>query len=146
MEKNKKFHVEYTGVMDPLCIPLCDALNSCSGIKTVESCCGHGNEPYRIWFKCLGIDSYGLSVITRAVDSRYSGTNLQWSIKLETVDEIDEGYMSVCFLLESNRPYITEEEMKQNIDQIIENITEWSDPKYADFFGMIRFYSPNVKF
>jgi hypothetical protein len=28
---------------------LCEALNTLPGVRTYESCCGHGQEPYRIW-------------------------------------------------------------------------------------------------
>lgn len=40
----------YCEPIDKECAGLCDFLNSLSGIKTIESCCGHGKEPYRIWF------------------------------------------------------------------------------------------------
>jgi hypothetical protein len=36
--------------MDKECIALCDAINTIPGIKTVCSCCGHGQGKYRIWF------------------------------------------------------------------------------------------------
>ena len=42
--------MNYDGDMDIECIALCDALNGLPGIQTNESCCGHGNHPYRIWF------------------------------------------------------------------------------------------------
>ncbi len=42
---------KYVGNMDPECVRLCDAMNAFPGIRTVESCCGHGKKPYRIWFK-----------------------------------------------------------------------------------------------
>lgn len=36
--------------LDPEVLALCKAINECvDGVITVESCCGHGNEPYRIW-------------------------------------------------------------------------------------------------
>ena len=35
--------------MDPESIELCQALNLFEGIKTIESCCGHGDRPYKIW-------------------------------------------------------------------------------------------------
>jgi tRNA(Phe) wybutosine-synthesizing methylase Tyw3 len=38
--------------IDPECIPLCAAINeSMTGVKTVESCCGHGRERYMIWVR-----------------------------------------------------------------------------------------------
>lgn len=36
--------------MDKECIKLCHALNMLPGIKTFESCCGHGNSEYSIYF------------------------------------------------------------------------------------------------
>jgi hypothetical protein len=35
---------------------LCKALNSLDGITTVESCCGHSKEPFRIWFHADNVD------------------------------------------------------------------------------------------
>ncbi len=41
--------------MDRECIKLCKALNKLGGISTIESCCGHNRDPYRIWFWCSDI-------------------------------------------------------------------------------------------
>lgn len=38
------------GTLDPEVLALCEALNDLPGIRTTESCCGHGRHPYRIWF------------------------------------------------------------------------------------------------
>lgn len=45
--------------MDPECVLLCTAMNTMPGIRTVESCCGHGreDEPYRIWFEAADLAS-----------------------------------------------------------------------------------------
>jgi len=42
--------MKYDENMDAECIPLCDALNLLPGIKTFESCCGHGEKPFAIHF------------------------------------------------------------------------------------------------
>jgi hypothetical protein len=52
--------MKYTGKMDPECIKLCDAMNKVPGIRTIESCCGHGERPYRIWFKSKNLKSLPL--------------------------------------------------------------------------------------
>ena len=41
--------------VDKECVALCKALNKLPGIHTEESCCGHGKEPFGIWFRadCL---------------------------------------------------------------------------------------------
>ena len=41
----------YDGIMDKECIKLCDMINNFEGIRTIESCCGHGKHEYRIWFE-----------------------------------------------------------------------------------------------
>jgi hypothetical protein len=42
--------------LDDECLDLCKALNAISGIRTLESCCGHGDRPYMIWFKPESLD------------------------------------------------------------------------------------------
>lgn len=37
--------------MDKECIDICKAINQIPGIRTVESCCGHDERQYHIWFK-----------------------------------------------------------------------------------------------
>jgi hypothetical protein len=41
---------QYDDRMDPQCIPLCDAINRIHGIETFESCCGHGERKFVIFF------------------------------------------------------------------------------------------------
>lgn len=38
-------------------IVLCEALNKLPGIRTIESCYGHGSKPYRIWFLAKDLES-----------------------------------------------------------------------------------------
>jgi hypothetical protein len=60
--KTKKDHVEsggvldrYDGKMDAECLR--DAMNLVPGIETCLSCCGHGEHPYRVWFRAESIDA-----------------------------------------------------------------------------------------
>ena len=41
--------------MDAEVVTLCKALNRMPGIRTIESCCGHGGSPYHIWLKANGL-------------------------------------------------------------------------------------------
>ena len=43
--------------LDIECEPLCHALSIMPGIRTVESCCGHGERPYHIWFEVQDLDN-----------------------------------------------------------------------------------------
>ncbi len=36
--------------LDPQCLDLCTAMNKLPGIRTTDSCCGHGKSPYRVFF------------------------------------------------------------------------------------------------
>lgn len=45
-------NLNYDGNMDKECVELCNALNNIPYVTTFESCCGHGKDVFRIWFKC----------------------------------------------------------------------------------------------
>ena len=57
--------------MDTACIGLCAAVNLFPGIETVESCCGHGERPYRIWFTATSL--YVLPALLFWIDGCHSG-------------------------------------------------------------------------
>ena len=46
----------YPPDIDDGCILLCDAINSIPCLHTYESCCGHGIEPFHIWFLCHNLE------------------------------------------------------------------------------------------
>lgn len=43
--------------IDIECIALCDAINLFPGIQTLESCCGHGEKSFRIWFSADNLEA-----------------------------------------------------------------------------------------
>ena len=43
--------------LDKEVVPLVDALNAMEGVVTVESCCGHGKDPFYIWFYAESVDT-----------------------------------------------------------------------------------------
>src|SRR5258708_32116345 len=47
----------YDANMDPECVALCDVLNDMPGVRTCESCCGHGRHSFRIWFEIDVLDA-----------------------------------------------------------------------------------------
>lgn len=49
--------MKYDGRMDPECVKLCDTLNALPGIRTFESCCGHGNYEFHVWFFATEVQS-----------------------------------------------------------------------------------------
>ena len=94
--------MKYDGKMDKACIALCDAINSIPGLRTFESCCGHGKQPMRIWLKAKMVQS--LYVLARSVNRMYGGpVNNRTEFKewFVIAQDKDSG-MCVIFLLESS--------------------------------------------
>lgn len=56
VKKPVVYESEGDDIMDPQCIPICDALNLLPGIETISSCCGHGYAPFRIYFIAWTLD------------------------------------------------------------------------------------------
>ena len=54
--------MHYPPDMDKECIRLCDALNELPGITTIESCCGHGRDMFRIFFDADSLKDLGVMV------------------------------------------------------------------------------------
>lgn len=63
--------------MDVECIDICTALNELPGIETVESCCGHGKRPFRIFFRASALES--LHPVLRCVASSAWSVEAFWS-------------------------------------------------------------------
>ena len=56
--------------LDKACKSLCIALNRLPGVETTESCCGHGDNPYRIWMD-VDWQSVGGITLARCSSGRY---------------------------------------------------------------------------
>lgn len=57
--------------LDEPCLNLCAALNLLPGIETTDSCCGHGDGPFRIWFTIHDLESVGAVTLARCLSGRY---------------------------------------------------------------------------
>lgn len=91
---------DYGGKMDPEVVDLCNAMNALPGIRTFESCCGHGKYPFQIWFEVR--DPAGLFFLVRCVDRRYWEHGWRWQISLSVGDLMrEDGYRPTHYLLES---------------------------------------------
>lgn len=71
----------YDGRMDPEVISLCDAMNEMSGIRTVESCCGHDRDNFLIWFYADSLES--LPELLYWLDGCHSGF-YGWRVTVKT--------------------------------------------------------------
>jgi hypothetical protein len=81
------------GDMDNECINICKAMNALPGIRTTESCCGHGADPFRIWFEADDLGS--LPPIAHLTDPCLGGFS-GWHLLVESHCDRDP----VSFLLE----------------------------------------------
>lgn len=79
--------------MDKECITLCRAINEIPGVKTVESCCGHGGGKFKIWFKVDNLEK--LPVLLYYCDPCHVG--FSWNCFVKT----DCGMSPVTFSLQS---------------------------------------------
>ena len=91
----------YDSNIDKEVIELCNVINSLPGLKTLESCCGHNKDTFRIFFTILPYQSNeGLFFLTRCIDRRYWKYGDKWSITLSVADHFDK-ILPITFLLES---------------------------------------------
>lgn len=79
--------------MDFECISLCKALSKMAGITTIESCCGHGSKPYRIWFLARSLKD--LPIVLYYFDVCHSGRR-GWQVIVRT----DCGMSPAKFMIE----------------------------------------------
>jgi hypothetical protein len=85
----KRVATRYDANMDQECIRLCDALNAMSGVRTFESCCGHGTHPFGIWFVADALD--GLRPLLDATTD-----DVEWTVSVR----IASGTGAIIFYLE----------------------------------------------
>jgi hypothetical protein len=68
-EKVFAYTSNYDGLMDTECIKICNYFNSLPGVKTSNSCCGHGSKTFSVFFECT--DWRSLAFLGRCIDQRY---------------------------------------------------------------------------
>src|SRR5580658_3323133 len=81
--------MNYPDDMDAECVVLCDALNSLIGIDTIESCCGHGTRPHRIFFTAKWVED--LRPILEKIDDTAWFVQCGWASGSDTLYFFLEG-------------------------------------------------------
>lgn len=84
------------GGMDSECVELCNAINLIPGLRTIESCCGHGKSNFLVFLKVegdLGIEN--LPKLLYWLDPCHVG--FRWWCKVKT----DCGMSPATFYIES---------------------------------------------
>lgn len=124
IDKTKTLTIEG---LDEQCVSLVGCLNKIDGVETVESCCGHLKDLYRIWFRCN--DFSVLARLSRSVDRRYSDGS--WRIEACSSD-----VKPLCqFLLSSTRVFCSYREMEESVAFLIENIGHWQGEEFDGYFS-----------
>lgn len=109
--------IRYDKRMDAECIPLCDAMNSIKGIRTVESCCGHGKTSFDVWFKLDKKYFENLHIIARITCIRYGGFS-NWTC----TPYCDDIYKSNKLTFELSSGIAKGKKAYDQADKMVENI------------------------
>lgn len=67
--------------VDKECVRLCKVINQIPGIYSRESCCGHGEHPYHIWFSTDSLEA--LPNLLYWFDGCHCGF-YEWYVKVRT--------------------------------------------------------------
>ena len=113
--------------IDNECIALCDMLNRIPGVATSESCCGHREMPYRIWFRCYDVSI--IARLARCTDRNYSDG--LWEVSAENADREPVGF----FCLRSKLP-LSGIELTNSSNDLIDNISYWFDDRFDSYFSI----------
>lgn len=109
--------INYDGKMDKEVIDICNALNSLSGVKTLESCSGHGKDCVSIFFRVT--DIVGLFFLARCIDGRYWTYGNYWDITLTIADRMNKNTVPLLYVLRSKTKG---NEAYKQLSDLIENM------------------------
>jgi hypothetical protein len=82
--------------IDPECLALCNALNRLPGIETFSSCCGHGRNPFTIFFTARRLTALPRVVYSAQHDTRDDCHHRDWQVIAWT----DCGMAPISFVLQ----------------------------------------------
>jgi len=117
---------KYDKYMDKDVIPLCNAINALPGVKTIGSCCGHGEHEFRIWFMVEKRQD-GLFFLTRCADRRYWKYGHLWKIELSVGDLFEKKQLPIYYELHSGsifgkRAYEQAESLVENMNYHLNHV------------------------
>lgn len=107
--------------IDPEVVRLCNAMNKVNGIRTCESCCGHGKHPFMIWFYAQRMSS--LAKIAHAF-LYFSERPRSWEI----VTDVPSGSGVNVFFVQSRATGDRAYRQANSIAEAIENWIETGNP------------------
>lgn len=127
---------EYDGRMDKEVRDLCDCMNALPGIKTFDSCCGHGSGPFSIFFEVTS--DKGIFFLTRCADHRYWKYGYLWKIELSVGDMYENNKLPTHYRLHSGP--IVEEDAYEQAKSLIENMNH-----HLNHVNFLKGYDLNIK-
>ena len=127
MELNEKPAIVLPDDMDDECIALCNLLNRIPGVRTSESCCGHGKSLFRLWFRCTVITV--IARLARCVDRNYSDGF--WEVVAENADGEPVGF----FCLRTKKP-CSGHELEKSLGFLAESIEWWFGDDFDEYFSI----------
>lgn len=126
-------------LLDPEVIQLVRRLNELPGIKTTESCCGHGSRPFSIFFQVDPREERGLFFLTRCADRRYWKYGYLWQITLSVGDAMasHKGRKILPIAYELHSGPIVGFDAYAQAQSLVENIdTHWEDRAFREAFNL----------
>lgn len=100
-----------------------DAINLLHGLRTIESCCGHGEHPFWIWLRADDVAS--LMPLNYWIDRCHSGLD-GWRLTVDT--DCSHEPESVKFRLEGPTDAAGYEEARLIATLLVENEIERTEP------------------
>lgn len=126
MKINKYPAINLPDNIDLKCIKICNLLNRLPNTRTYESCEGHGETGFWIFFFCYNIDV--LSRLGRCINHNYSDGN--WEIVVDSTDIHPRG----CFWLRT-KTILPDGVLNKSLDNLIKSILYWFDDKHDEHFS-----------
>lgn len=105
--------------IDKEVIELCDAMNRFKGVTTFESCCGHGDYPFRVWFVVDSLES--LPPLLYFFDGCHSGI-YGWTVKVTTDCAMSPVHFCACSKLMGEGAYYESTEIARYLNQYIDEL------------------------
>jgi hypothetical protein len=112
--------------LDKACVSLVVAMNMLPGVKTFESCCGHGRKSYRIWFE-MNTSQIGARIFARCLSGRYYNyfpgeqrDNPCWRAYIADTDDEIYFLLEGTAMPEDGDKYEPAERLAKNIRRIVE--------------------------
>jgi hypothetical protein len=65
-------------------VKLCNALNEINGIRTFESCCGHGKKPFNVMFYASDMDK--VCFVLSALNAMLQFGFMPWKCTVQVID------------------------------------------------------------